>query len=85
MCPEMVNRKTPILLHDNARPYVAQQTLEKMNNLKFETLLYPLYSSYLSPIDYHFFQSLDHFLYEKVLRNKHSPKKCTMISSPLVF
>jgi len=38
MCSAKVNRKTKILLRDNARPHIAQQTLEKLNNLKFETL-----------------------------------------------
>jgi len=75
ICPAMVNRKTPILLHDNARPHVAQQTLEKLNNLKFETLPHPPYSPDLSPTDYHFFQAFDHFLSGKVLSNENSPKK----------
>jgi len=37
MSSAMVNRKTPILLHNNARLHVAQQTL-KLNYLKFKTL-----------------------------------------------
>ena len=43
MCLAMVNRKTPMLLHDNARPHVAQQTLDKLNELKIETVPHPLY------------------------------------------
>jgi len=42
MCPGMVNKKTPILLHNNARPHVVHETLERLNELKFETLLHPL-------------------------------------------
>ena len=75
MCPAMVNRKTPMLLHDNARSHVAQQTLEKLNELKIETVLHPLYSPDLSPTDYHFCQALDYFLSGKLLKNKDSPKQ----------
>ena len=71
----MVNRKTPILLNDNARHHVSQQTLEKLNNLKFETLPHPPYSPDFSSTDYIFFQSLGHLLTEKVLINEHSQKK----------
>jgi len=75
MCPAMVNRKTHMLLHDNARPHVAQQTLEKLNELKIETVPHPSYSPDLSSTDYHFFQKLDHFLSGKFLKNKDSPKQ----------
>ena len=54
MCPAMVNKKTPILLHNNARPHVAHETLEKLNRLKFETLPHPPYSPDLLPTDFHF-------------------------------
>ena len=33
-----------MLLNDNARPHVAQQTLEKLNELKIETVPGPPYS-----------------------------------------
>ncbi|RLU16087.1 hypothetical protein DMN91_011845 [Ooceraea biroi] len=67
--PALVNRKGPILLHDNARPHVAQTTLQKLNKLGYETLAHPPYSPDLSPTDYHFFKHLDHFLQEKVFNN----------------
>ena len=41
ICPAMVYRKTPMLLHDSVRPHVAQQTLEKLNELKIETGPHP--------------------------------------------
>ena len=56
MCPAMVNRKKPMLLHDNARSHVAQQDLKKLNELKIETVPHPPFSPYLSPTDYHFFR-----------------------------
>ncbi|XP_032685161.1 histone-lysine N-methyltransferase SETMAR isoform X2 [Odontomachus brunneus] len=54
LCPALVNRKGPILLHDNVRPHVAQPTLQKLNELDYETLPHPPYSPDLSPTDYHF-------------------------------
>uniref|UniRef100_A0A1I7X5N9 Histone-lysine N-methyltransferase SETMAR n=1 Tax=Heterorhabditis bacteriophora TaxID=37862 RepID=A0A1I7X5N9_HETBA len=54
LCPALVNRKGPILLHDNARPHVSQMTLQKLNELAYETLPYPTYPLDLSPTDYHF-------------------------------
>ena len=63
------NRKGPNLLHDNARPHVAKPTLQKLNELGYETLPHPPYSPDLSPTDYHFFKHLDNFLREKCFKN----------------
>lgn len=64
--PAFVNRKGPrFLLYDNARPHVAQPTLQKLNELGYETLAHPPYSPNLSPTDYHFFKHLDHFLHTR--------------------
>ncbi|KOC63507.1 Histone-lysine N-methyltransferase SETMAR [Habropoda laboriosa] len=43
--PSLVNRKGPILLHDNARPHVSQFTIRKIH----ETLKHPPYSPDVSP------------------------------------
>lgn len=72
--PALVNRKGPILLHDNARPHVAQPTLQKLNELGYETLPHPPYSPDLSPTDYHFFKHLDNFLQEKCFKNQDDAK-----------
>lgn len=74
-CPSLVNRKTPILLHDNARPHVAHKTLEKLNELRYEMLPHPPYSPDLSPTDYHFFRALQHFLSGKQFKNDVSTKQ----------
>ena len=68
--PSLTNRKGPILLHDNARPHISRMTLEKLNELGYETLPHPAYSPDLSPTDYHFFRHLDNFLKEKVFSNQ---------------
>uniref|UniRef100_A0A1I7WE56 HTH_48 domain-containing protein n=1 Tax=Heterorhabditis bacteriophora TaxID=37862 RepID=A0A1I7WE56_HETBA len=67
---ELINRKGPILLHDKLQPYVSRMTLQKFNELAYETLPYPAYSPDLSPTDYHFFKHLYNFLQEKVFNNK---------------
>ena len=52
--PALVNRRGPILLHDNARPHVARLTVQKLTDLGYETLPHPSYFPDLSPTDYHF-------------------------------
>ena len=64
--PGLVNRKGPVLLHDNARPQVAQPALQKLNKLGYKVL----YSPDLSPVDYHFFKHLDNFLQGKRFHNQ---------------
>ncbi|XP_050611194.1 histone-lysine N-methyltransferase SETMAR-like [Macaca thibetana thibetana] len=68
--PALVNRKGSILLHDNAGPHIAQPTLQKLNELGYEALLHPLYSTDLSSINYHFFKHLDDFLPGKCFHNQ---------------
>jgi len=85
MCPAMVNRKTPMLLHDNARPHVAQHTLEKLNELKIETVPHPPYSPDLSPTDYHFFRHRIISCLENYRRTKTVQNRCSRSSSPLVY
>lgn len=68
--PRLVNRDGVILLHDNARPHVSRMTVQKLNELRYETLPHPPYSPDLSPTDYHFFKHLDHFLAGKQFSNE---------------
>ncbi|KAF6333365.1 hypothetical protein mRhiFer1_008133 [Rhinolophus ferrumequinum] len=68
--PALVNRKDPILLHDNAQPQVTQPTLQKLNELGYEVLPHLPYSPDLSPTDYHFFKHLDNILQGKRFHNQ---------------
>lgn len=47
-----------ILLHDNARPHTAALTVQKLEQLGWETLEHPPYSPDLSPCDFHVFGPL---------------------------
>lgn len=68
--PALVNRKTPLLLHDNARPHTAKMTLQKLKDLGYETLPHPPYSPDIAPTDYHFFRSLANFIEGKSFTNQ---------------
>ena len=59
--PALVNRKGPIILHDNA----SRRSIQKLHELKYEILPHPPYSLDLSPTDYHFFKHLANFLQGK--------------------
>ncbi|CAF4859297.1 unnamed protein product [Pieris macdunnoughi] len=63
--PRLVNRSTPLLLHDNAGPHTTQQTATKLEELQLECIRHPPYSPDLAPTDYHFFRNLDNFLQGK--------------------
>ena len=54
----LVNRKGPILLHENAQLHISQPTLQQLNKLGYEVLPHPPYTPDLSPNAYHFFKHL---------------------------
>uniref|UniRef100_A0A0K0G3D5 Histone-lysine N-methyltransferase SETMAR (inferred by orthology to a human protein) n=1 Tax=Strongyloides venezuelensis TaxID=75913 RepID=A0A0K0G3D5_STRVS len=72
--PSLVNRMGPIFLHDNVRPHISRTTLQKLNELKYETLPHLPYSLDLASTDFHFFKQLDQFLKKKVFKNKEAIK-----------
>ena len=51
-----------IILHDNARPHVANKTVQKLRKFHWEFLEHPPYSPDLAPSDFHFFSLLKKFL-----------------------
>uniref|UniRef100_A0A1I7WAP6 Ig-like domain-containing protein n=1 Tax=Heterorhabditis bacteriophora TaxID=37862 RepID=A0A1I7WAP6_HETBA len=73
--PALLNRKGPIFLYDNDRPHVSQMTLQKLNELAYESLPYPDHSSDFSPTDYHFFKHIDNILQEDYKLIEDSPTK----------
>lgn len=68
--PVLANRKGIIFHHDNARPHVAQQTLRKLHELRWECLQHPPYSPDIAPTDYHLFRSLQNSLAGKCLQSE---------------
>uniref|UniRef100_A0A0N5CHK1 HTH_48 domain-containing protein n=1 Tax=Strongyloides papillosus TaxID=174720 RepID=A0A0N5CHK1_STREA len=63
--PALVNKRDPILFHDNAEPHVSKTTVQKLKKLECETLLHPAYSPDLSLTDYHLFKELELHLRQK--------------------
>ena len=72
--PALVNRRGPILNYDNFHPHVSQITVRKLNELNVEVLPHPLYSSDLSPTDYHLFKHFDNFLTGRTFANQYQAK-----------
>jgi len=68
--PVTATRKPPILLHDNARPHVSRETIQKLRELNWEVLAHPAYSPDLAPSDYHMFSHMDRFVKEKQFHNQ---------------
>lgn len=72
MQPSVINRRGPILLHDNARPHTSQITVQKLVQLGYEILPHPPYSPDLSPTDFHLFRNLDAYLRNRCFNDRES-------------
>ena len=81
---EKINEKRPWnvqgtwkvkLLHDNARPHVAIQVIDTINELEWDLMPHAAYSPDLAPSDYHLFRSLEHSLRNKSFANPQDVKK----------
>ncbi|UYV84656.1 hypothetical protein LAZ67_X003000 [Cordylochernes scorpioides] len=65
---EAIQQKKPdrqvqiILLHDNARPHVAQVVKAALQELEWEVLQHPPYSPDLAPTEYHLFRSMSNHM-----------------------
>ena len=68
--PALVNRKGPVLPHDNAWLQVTQPVIQKLNKLGYKVLPRPPHSSDLLPTNYHFFKHLNSFLQGKCFHNQ---------------
>ena len=66
----LVNRKGPILLHDNSRPLIAQPMLQKLNQLGYGVLPHLPYPPDHSPTNYHLLKHLNNFLQGKCFHNQ---------------
>uniref|UniRef100_A0A0K0EG06 HTH_48 domain-containing protein n=1 Tax=Strongyloides stercoralis TaxID=6248 RepID=A0A0K0EG06_STRER len=76
--PALINRKGPILLHDNARPHISQTTVKKLIALGYETLPHFPYLPDLSLTDYHIFKHMDAFMKGKKFSNLEDLKSNVM-------
>jgi [histone H3]-lysine36 N-dimethyltransferase SETMAR len=50
--PRLMNRSLPLLLHDNARPHTARETVLTLQILQQETIRHPPYSPDLAPTEF---------------------------------
>ena len=74
--PALVNRKGPILLHNNVWLHVTQPRLQKLNKLGSKVVPHPPQSPDLSPANYHFFKHLDNFFAGETLPQPAGGRKC---------
>uniref|UniRef100_A0A0K0EUR3 DDE_3 domain-containing protein n=1 Tax=Strongyloides venezuelensis TaxID=75913 RepID=A0A0K0EUR3_STRVS len=69
-----LNRREPILLHDNLESHTSKRTVQKLRESGYEILLHSAYSPDLSLTDYCFFKLLNNILSEKIFRNDEEAK-----------
>ncbi|EYC05029.1 hypothetical protein Y032_0084g1741 [Ancylostoma ceylanicum] len=72
--PAVVNQKGLVFVHDNVRPYVSQETFQKLNDLSYKRLPHPAYLLDLSPTDYRFMKHLDDFINGRVYKDQNNAK-----------
>lgn len=75
--PSLVNRKQVYLLHDNARPHVANTVKNLLEGFNWIIIDHPPYSPDLAPSDFHLFRSLSNLSCWKKFRNFWGLQKCS--------
>ncbi|KFD70697.1 hypothetical protein M514_06068 [Trichuris suis] len=55
--PQLADCKAPLLLHDNAGPFTADEARKMLEEFGINLILHRAYSGDLSPTDYHFFNA----------------------------
>ena len=67
--PAHANRKTPILIHDNARPHKGQIVLKNLSDLDYD-LSQPSFLPDLELTYFHLFSHLERFLDNKIFNDE---------------
>ena len=80
--PALVNRRGPILFHDNARPHVARMTLQKLTDMGYETLPHSPYSQIFHLLIIIFLSTLSTFFNGTIFALK---KRKQLSSQPITF
>jgi histone-lysine N-methyltransferase SETMAR len=79
----------PLLLHDNARPHTARNTVAVLKELGWDLMLHPPYSPDLAPSDFHLFPRLKETLrgqrFGTFLELKSEVDRCTRAMSAGFF
>lgn len=73
--PDLVNRKSVVFHHDNARPHTSLMTRKKLKDLNWEVLMHPAYSPDLAPSDYHLFRDMQNFFNGLSMTSREDCKK----------
>ena len=81
LLPALVNRKAPILLHENAQLHITPPMLQKLNEWYYEILHYLPYSPDFSLTDYCFFKHLNNFCRENASTMSRMQKMLSKSSS----
>ena len=72
--PALMNRKIPLLLHDNAKPHVSKNVQETLDDLGWEILPHPPYSPDIAPSDFYLFRTLQNDLNGREFKNMEDMK-----------
>jgi len=68
-CPGLAYGHGVVFRHDNARPHVSVNMLQKSNGFGWDILNLPPYSPDMAPSDYYMFRSMEHSLCGKNFAN----------------